>query len=64
MGNAVSGETAVTVGIPQGSILGPILYTRNLEKIADQNDYDIHLYADDNQLYTTFNINGDVETFI
>lgn len=55
---ACSEKCFLRIGVPQGSILGPILfilYTKELEDIAKRHGFRIYLYADDTQLYIEFN---------
>ena len=53
-----SGKCMLRIGVPQGSILGPILfilYTKDINFIAEKHGFNIHMYADDSQLYIEFN---------
>lgn len=51
--NNISVDLSVSYGVPQGSILGPILFTiftADLPSVLRDN-WNIHLYADDTQVY-------------
>lgn len=55
LGGQESQSHNITTGVPQGSILGPLLYsifTSNFVKYLKYSKY--HLYADDTQIYLSF----------
>ena len=59
-GCVLSNSSLMTCGVPQGSVLGPILfvlYTVDILDIIDRNGLLGHMYADDTQSYLHFNSN-------
>ncbi len=67
VGGASSPDARLEFGVPQGSVLGPIifiLYTVPITDIARRHGLLAHFYADDSQLYVSFSPlqPGDEET--
>ena len=64
LGGTSSSKTSVRFRIPQGSVLGPVLYvlyTADVARIVESFGLQVHLYADDTQIYGSSSVPRSVE---
>jgi hypothetical protein len=50
----ISTETTISAGVPQGSVLGPLLFILYINDITEDIDTEIRLYADDTCIYIDY----------
>ena len=59
LGNVLSDDIIILFGVPQGSVLGPILfniYIRSIYNTVKKTGFNIMGYADDHQVYKSFDV--------
>ena len=61
IGNSYSNMTDVTSGIPQGSILGPVLFTIFINDLPDALDVNCKVFADDTKIYDDSKKHNDIQ---
>ena len=64
IGNYLSSPVDLPFGVPQGSVLGPLFFTIYASPVintASNHDLSVHTYADNTQLYLSFNVNKSSE---
>ena len=64
LNSTVSNEGSINVGVPQGSVLGPLLFVLYINDIADDLESLARVFADDASLSHSSTSTIDIETKI
>ena len=59
--NHFSSPKSITCGVPQGSIIGPLLFLIYMNDFADSTNFNVNLFADDTTLQLSSNNISDLE---
>lgn len=67
IGESESMEIVIRFGVPQGSVLGPVLfniYIRSIYSTVQSKSFTIHGFADDHQIYKSFPVDKEYQIMV